>query len=169
MKRPFLPESLEDSDGLIILPIYTDINNHRFLAEVEGALNTHWNQSSWAKEQGVGFYIRWSFVPVDRRLASGQDSFLLHLARFPKDKASLTTGGLTTYVRGNTLILGPGSIQPRTIAHEIGHLLGFGDCYLRTLTSQGIFGLGILEWDNPFYPDDIMCDNTVGEPRVEVW
>ena len=81
----------------------------------------------------------------------------------------ITTGGLTTYVKDRFLVLGPGAISPRTLAHEMGHLMGFDDCYLRTLTSQWVFGLGVLEWDNPLYPDDLMCDNSVGEPRVEIW
>ena len=47
--------------------------------------------------------------------------------------------------------------------------MGFGDCYVRTLGSEGLFGLAVLEWDNPYYPDDLMCDNTVGVPRAEQW
>jgi hypothetical protein len=72
-------------------------------------------------------------------------------------------------VKGSTIVLGPGKITPRTIAHEIGHLFGFNDCYLRTMTAQGLYGIGLLEWDNPLYPDDLMCDNLVGEVHSEIW
>ena len=167
LKRSFLPAEL--GEGVTILPIATDVTSRRFLAEVEGALATHWNQSTWAREQGAAFRIQWTHVPRDVLFAREKISLDEHLARFPSRLASMTTGGLSTYVRGQTLVLGPGSINPRTLAHELGHLMGFADCYLRTLSSQGILGTAVLEWDNPLYPDDIMCDNAVGAARAEVW
>lgn len=170
MNRSFLPDDLEDAEGgLINLPIATDITNPSFRAEVEGALITHWNQSSWAKANNISFYISWTFLAPNTAFATGKENLNQHLAHFPPNKAVITTGGLTTYVKDRFLVLGPGAISPRTLAHEMGHLMGFDDCYLRTLTSQWVFGLGVLEWDNPLYPDDLMCDNSVGEPRVEIW
>jgi hypothetical protein len=167
LNRPYMPKVLKR--GRIELPIVTDVRDTRLIAELEGALDTHWNQSPWARERGVTFRIRWKKTRANAAFAEGRENLAKHLARFPKTTAVLTTGGLTTYVSGNALVLGPGRLQPRTLAHELGHLMGFGDCYLRTLSSQGIFGYGVLEWDNPLYPDDLMCDNLVGVPRVEVW
>jgi hypothetical protein len=167
IKRPFLPEELEPS--VVTVPIATDVSDRRFLAEVAGALSTHWSQSTWAREQGVTFKIEWTRLARDDAFARGRITLEEHLAKFPQNRAGMTTGGLTTYVRGQTLVLGPGKINPRTLAHELGHLLGFGDCYLRTLSGQGFFGTAVLEWDNPLYPDDLMCDNTVGAARAEVW
>lgn len=170
MRRPFLPEHLSDAkNGLIVLPIATDIQSRKFENEVEGALDTHWNQSSWARKNHVRFKIRWTHLPINRFFATHAEGLKEHLMHFPKDKAGITTGGLNTHVTGQVLVLGPGKIYPRTLAHELGHLLGFEDCYFRTLTSQGVFGLGVLEWDNPVYPDDLMCDNFLGEPMAEVW
>lgn len=165
-KREYLPEKLS---GVVRLPLATDITNRGFLAEVEGAVDTHWNQSPWARGVGVRFEIRWRPVARDARFASGRAGLREHLERFPPGSAILTTGGLTPHVTGRALVLGPGRITPRTLAHEIGHLLGFGDCYLRTLSGQGVFGLAVLEWDNPIYPDDLMCDNGLGVARAEVW
>jgi hypothetical protein len=166
----YLPESLEDaSAGVIFLPIATDISNAHFRAETEGALDTYWNQSVWAKKNKVSFHIRWTSLPKNLAFAQGKENLMQHLARFPRDRAGMTTGGLTTQVKRQILILGPGRMQPRTLAHELGHLLGFNDCYFRTLTGQGLFGLGVLEWDNPFYPDDLMCDNLVGAVHAEIW
>jgi hypothetical protein len=170
IKRSFLPDRLVSaSAGVIVLPITTDVTDKNFLLETEGALDTHWNQSFWAKSHQVSFYIRW--IPIQKNLAftEGKETLVQHLLRFPTSSAGLTTGGLTTHVHKQILVLGPGKIRPRTLAHEIGHLLGFDDCYLRTLSGQNIFGRAILEWDNPIYPDDLMCDNMVGEPHVEVW
>jgi hypothetical protein len=167
---PFLPDDLDDAEaGIIEIPIATDVSERKFLAEIEGALATHWNQSSWAREKGITFHIRWYPVAKDREFASGEISFEEHLAKFPPNLAAMTTGGLTTHVVRQALVLGPDRINPRGIAHELGHLMGFPDCYLRTLNSQGFFGLAVLEWDNPIYPDDLMCDNSVGVPRAEVW
>ena len=170
MKRSFLPDELEEvPTGFISLPIATDISDSKFIKEIEGAIETHWNHSAWAKEQGVRFQIEWKHIPRNKAFSSGKEGLAEHLKRFPSDFAVLTTGGLTTHVKDQALVLGLAKTNPRTLAHEIGHILGFSDCYLRTLTGQAIFGLGVLEWDNPVYPDDLMCDNTVGEPRVEVW
>jgi len=170
MPRSFLPEDLESVPGGIVqIPVITDISDRKFLKEVENALDMHWNQSSWAKKLGVSFLIRWSKLPVNPAFKEGRINLEEHVRRFPLNQAILTTGGLTTHVKDRAIILGPGKITPRTLAHEFGHILGFNDCYLRTLTSQGIFGLGILEWNNPFYPDDLMCDDNIGVPRAEVW
>lgn len=169
IKRSFLPAELRPGKTPIPLPISTDITDRRFILEVEGALATHWNQSAWAKSHGVSFRIQWTKVPRDLAFARGKITLEEHLKTFSPKRATITTGGLSTYVHGNALVLGPGIINPRTIAHELGHLLGFADCYMRTLSSQGVLGTAVLEWDNPLYPDDLMCDNTVGSPRAEIW
>ncbi len=168
--RSYLPKSLKDAPaGIVRFPITTDIRDRKFLAEVEGALITHWNQTDWARKNKISFHIQWDFVAKNSLFAQERSTLSDHLNRFPKNEAIMTTGGMTTHVRKHALVFGPGRITPRTIAHEMGHLMGFEDCYLRTITAQGAFGLGVLEWENPIYPDDIMCENNVGVPRAEVW
>lgn len=170
LKRPYIPDELDEvPGGAVVIPIATDVTSKNFLAEVEGAVDTHWNQSEWAHDRRVSFHIHWTHLPPDADFASGESTLLDHLSRFPPGKAAMTTGGLTTHVKGQALVLGPGTITPRTLAHEVGHLMGFADCYLRTVSGQGAFGLAVLEWDNPLYPDDIMCDNGVGVPSAEAW
>ena len=166
MKRTFLPDKL---GGVVTLPIQTDISDIRFLREVEGALDTYWNQSKWADHHETHFRIRWEHIPKNTKFAAGQSTLQEHLRNFKKESAGMTTGGLTTHVKGQVLVFGPGKINPRTLAHELGHLMGFEDCYFRTLSSQGVFGLAVFEWNNPVFPDDLMCDNSVGVPRAEVW
>ena len=84
MNRSFLPDDLEDAEGgLINLPIATDITNPSFRAEVEGALITHWNQSSWAKANNISFYISWTFLAPNTAFATGKENLNQHLAHFP--------------------------------------------------------------------------------------
>ncbi len=170
LKRLFLPDDLARFRGsTVTLPIATDVADPKFLREFEGAVDTHWNRSPWARNQGIEFRIRWIPVPADAKFAHGIYDLREHIGSFPAGPAVLTTGGLTLHVRDRALILGPDPVDSRTLAHEFGHLLGFEDCYFRTLSSQGPYGEAVLEWSNPIYPDELMCDNTVGVVRAVVW
>ncbi len=170
LKLPYLPDKLSEKNSeTITLPIATDVVDTHFRREIEDALDLHWNRSPWARIHRVRFKIRWVTQPAPNFESAKPFSLATHIEGFPREMASMTTGGLTTLVRGKTLVLGPGRVDQRTIGHELGHLLGFNDCYLRTLGSQGVLGLAVLEWDNPLYPDELMCDNTLGVARVGVW
>lgn len=174
LRRAFLPAVLPDHrrDGrarALTVPIVTDVTDPRFIREFEAAIDVHWNQSPWARKNGVRFRVRWKFVPENKKLKSGKETLARHLGRFPRAMAGLTTGGLALETRGHVLLLAPGTVTPRTLAHEFGHILGFEDCYLRTLGGSGIFGTAVLEWTNPIYPDELMCDDTVGVARIAAW
>src|SRR5207244_9509160 len=55
-----------------------------------------------------------------------------HLARFPDGALILTTGADSTHAwTGRSIALGPGPDTRHTLAHELAHLLGFRDAYLR--------------------------------------
>jgi len=173
-KRILQPKHLPNSINprkkeKIIINIVTDIKNKKFIREFEGAIQTHWNYSPWPKENQVQFKIQWKKIKTNKEFLNQMESLNQHLTRFPSNAAGLTTGGLSTFVRKNVLVLGPGKITPRTLAHEFGHLLGFSDCYYRTLSSLNVFGLAILEWNNPIYPHELMCDNNIGVAHSQVW
>jgi hypothetical protein len=166
----FLPRSIEDFRGKTIsIPIATDIQDKSFFREFEGALDTHWNQSPWAKAQALRFRIEWKRVPQDQAFLTGKISLEEHLRQFPEGGAIVTTGAQSHHVRRNALILSLDPITPRTLAHELGHLMGFSDCYFRTLSGEGLLGLTQLEWNNPLFPDDLMCDNEVGTASWLKW
>ncbi|HTL11777.1 MAG TPA: hypothetical protein VL588_04780 [Bdellovibrionota bacterium] len=168
LTRSFLPETLKPGSSYVV-PVATDIADRSFLAEVEGAVDMHWNHSPWAQAQRISFRIQWKQVPLDRPFKLGRRTIDEHVASFPKTAAAMTTGADSHFTRDNVLVLAPGHITARTLAHEFGHLLGFDDCYFRTLAAQGFRGAEILEWSNPVYPDDLMCDDGVGVARAEVW
>ena len=166
----YLPAALKPYQGqAVVFPIATDIKDRKFLAEVEGAVQIHWNQSAWAKAEKIRFQIRWHPMPFNRAYHRGEMDLEQHLERFPKHYAILTTGAQSLHVQGRAMFLSPSHITPRTLAHELGHLMGFADCYFRTLGAEGLFGFAVLEWDNPLYPDDLMCENEIGVARAEVW
>ncbi len=160
---PFLPRKFNAfRNQTIVIPGTTDVDDANFLAEFDGAIDTHWNQSPWARKLKIQFLIRWKHIPKNSELAAGRQGFDEHLRHFPADRLALTTGGATTYVRGHLIVIGPSPITPRVLAHEFGHILGFPDCYMRTLAGQGFFGITVQEWDNPFFPDELMCDSLAG-------
>ncbi len=169
--RPdYLPHDLKPWAGQTVwLPIVTDLEDTKFLKEVEEALEIHWNRSPWAKRTRVRFQIHWRKAPQDLAFAMGAISLNQRLAKFPAGPAVITTGGLTTHVHGRHLILGPGRITRRVLAHELGHLMGFGDCYSRSLESEGPFGVALLGWTNPRYPDELMCNDRIGVVNQVTW
>lgn len=176
VKFRYLPERLPSgADGkrhTVSLRIRTDVRDSSFLREFEDAVDMHWNDSPWARARGVRFEISWERIPENRAFKDLRQDLREHLLSLSGDFPALTTGGETTFVTRNVMVLGPGPITPRTLAHEFGHLLGFEDCYLRTISSYGpggLFGLAVLEWDNPIYGDELMCDNNVGVPSRGAW
>ena len=60
------------------------------------------------------------------------------------------------------MLLGPGKVTPRTLAHEFGHLLGFSDAYLRGYDGRpdDRFGVVLVEWSGLL--DDLMGDSRGG-------
>jgi hypothetical protein len=168
-KPQYLLEENKDDGTEVTIPIATDIHDKKFIAEIEGAVAIHWNQSPFARKKGLHFKLEWHRVKQDAEFAEGKISLKEHLRKFPTNMAIMTTGGLAPSVNGRAMILSPGNVTPRTLAHEIGHLIGFGDCYFRVLRGGGFTGVQVLELNNAFFPDDLMCDNNSGIAWAEKW
>jgi len=153
-----LPHTAPSGRIRLEIRITTDISDQRLIREFEGAIQTYWSAQSPIEITRV----IWKYLPNNPNFTTLEE----HLLRFPKNAAILTTGASTTRVHGGrAMILGPGTITPRILAHEVGHLLGLPDCYFRTLSFHPFRGVEIVEWENPFFPDELMCNSNEGFAR----
>jgi len=134
--------------------LYTDIADNAWLSQAKSAIEDFWR----AEEGGAQYAIRIDIRKIGLRDTPENGEHIdleKHLARFPNDGGVLTTGAQFTYGSvGRAVVLGPGDLTPRTLAHEFGHVLGFPDGYIRGYADLGERGFEILELTSFF--DDIM-------------
>jgi hypothetical protein len=159
---------------VVTVAITTDIADRGFIERFRAAVESHWNVSDDNARYAVRLDVATvtpealycgaatSAAPACAPPAPGaQIDVEAHAARFPRDRAVLTTGASTLHVRrGRALALTPFDVTPRALAHEVGHLLGFPDAYLRGYRDLGPEGFRVLE----LIPDmtDIMAAPGVG-------
>lgn len=146
------PPFLKNVSGKITVPVYTDIKDRAFLSAFKNAIETEWRTA----RHSVHLDIR--RFPAASKLS---DDLNLHIDRFPKDGAVLTTGAPRSFERsGRAIVLGPESLTPRELAHKFGHILGFPDFYIRGFRSLGKDGFEIIE--AVVSSDDIMAEPQKG-------
>jgi hypothetical protein len=160
---------------VLMVAITTDIVDRGFIERFKAAVESHWTVSDGDERYAVRVDVATiapgalycgapaSSAPACAPPAPGaQLDVEAHAARFPRDRAVLTTGASTLHVRrGRTLALTPFDVAPRALAHEVGHLLGFPDAYLRGYRDLGAEGFRVLE----LIPDmtDIMAAPGFGD------
>jgi hypothetical protein len=142
------------------VPVHTDIEDKSFLDQARHAIEDLWR----VDDSGIRYSVKVDFksTSVSSLYRNGKAprrgdhlDVLGHIARFPSNGGVLTTGAqFTNGGVGRYVVLGPGDLTPRTLAHEFGHLLGFGDGYVRGYRDLGEQGFEILELTAFF--DDIM-------------
>jgi hypothetical protein len=134
--------------------IYTDVDDDAWLSQAKSAIEDVWR----TEEGGTRYALEIDFRKMkvkDAPEAGARTDMEKHIGRFPDDGGVLTTGAQFTYGSlGRAVVLGPGDLAPRTLAHEFGHVLGFTDGYIRGYTDLGERGFEILELTSFF--DDIM-------------
>lgn len=159
-------EGQKDGTRVLRVRVLTDIEDDTFLEACRKAVDTAYNHSDAAR--AARFRVDLSFVRISasslydgeppRRGARIEEK--AHLARFPTGALVLTTGARSTHAFvGRYIQLGSNPTQPRTLAHEFGHLLGFSDAYLRGYEGQpgGALGCTVIEWGG-------LQDNLMGSP-----
>jgi hypothetical protein len=139
--------------------MHTDIEDSEFVRAFKEVVEKIWHVREGEDEFKVELLIK----PISAAQLYGesvppQKGAEIDLSRhpflFPKDGAALTTGAVTTHVRGRAIVLGPHDIAPRVLAHEFGHILGFRDVYFRGYKDLGEDGYLVMETIAD--PNDIM-------------
>ncbi len=159
-----------ENGSIITLHITTDIQDEKFLSDWLAAIEVHWNQSPWAQSQQKRIVVDLKKIHIDEEFLAQKRTLEEHLTRhFQKDRAILTTGGQSLVVYGRAMVLSPGKFRLRTLGHEVGHLLGFEDCYFRTIENWGPLGTAVVEFSNPYFANELMCNSESGINKNLVW
>jgi hypothetical protein len=151
---------------ILQVPLFTDIQDSEFLQGCEKAIEKRWHVVDGDDEFRVEVLFT-TINPVDLYDPNPPPPHATHIdphahtARFPATGGVLTTGAKSTHAMPRrSIALGPQNLNTNTIAHEFGHVLGFGDRYFRGYRDLGDDGYEILEVV-PDY-DDIMAAPGMG-------
>ena len=152
---------------IVRVPVSTDIEDRSFVEAFRAAVENAWRVQDGDDEFRVVVDIR--YVPASQLYPDGglpahgeHIDLAKHIGRFPSGGAVLTTGANSTHVLGYGINLGPHDMAPNGLAHELGHILGFVDLYVRGYRDRGPEGYEVLEV--LIDPDDIM--GSAGNGRV---
>jgi hypothetical protein len=164
--RPVAGLAVErETAGGVVLPVEigTDIEDDAFLARAREAIEEEFSRGEASRAAGFAVRVSWRRIPPRTLYPQGAPAraseidLAAHVRRFPADAFVLTTGAASTHaVTGRAVLLGPGPIAGRTLAHEFAHLLGFDDAYLRSYEGDpaGAWGVVLVEWVG--LADDLM-------------
>jgi hypothetical protein len=162
-------ERAADGSEILAVEVHTDITDEAFLTALAEGIDDSWNgaeamgaarlrvEVAFVHHAGTELYAKGA--PAHKEVIDTDE----HLARFPAGALVITTGAASTHARvGRHVLLGPGALTPRTLAHEFGHLLGFTDAYLRGFDGSPTdrYGVVLVEWSGLL--DDLMGDSRGG-------
>jgi tetratricopeptide (TPR) repeat protein len=144
---------------ILHIPVNTDIEDDTFLQELKQEVEKRWCLRDGEDEYRVEIELKHLSTAAlygnnddspepDKTKVPGKGekiNLVKHCRRFPKDAAKLSSGAKKTYIRAGCLFVGTADLGERTLSHEFGHLLGFGDQYIRGYRDLGTDGYEILE------------------------
>ena len=163
-------EKSQDGSLVLRLPLMTDIEDEVFLSTLTAGVQHVWNDAAAMRRA----HLRVELV-LTRRSPAGlypegppahgaEIDLSKHLMRFGPGFL-LTTGAHTMHVLGGrAIVLGPAPITCHNIAHEVSHLLGFQDEYLRAFEGSPESSNGVVIHEVTPFPDNLLSNP--GEGRV---
>lgn len=153
----------------IELVLHTDIAEPDFLQAVREALERHWNQAQAMRAARLRIELSVAFLPASRLYPQGPPArgadidLAAHAARFPDGALLVTTGARSTHAwTGRSVLLGPAPMSLRALAHELGHLLGFDDAYVRGYEGQSDSANGMVIVERCGIGESLMADPAAG-------
>lgn len=129
-------EEWPDGERILRVPIETDIDDPFFLAAFVDGVETTWNAATAMRAARLRIVIDWIHASVSTLYPEGAPArgatidLDCHRGRFGAPLV-LTTGAGSTHAFAGAIVVGPSAIPRHDLAHELGHLLGFSDGYLR--------------------------------------
>jgi hypothetical protein len=152
-----------DGRDLLKVKLCTDIEDQDFLEEFHSSVEEAFLTQAINSDVSFSLELNYRFIPAGElyggspppRGAKINESG--HRQLFTVCSLVMTTGASDTHaIVGNRVVLGTRPITPRTLAHEFGHLLGFGDSYLRAYEGEpgDPYGVVLIEWTG--LTDDLM-------------
>ncbi|MGH7854286.1 MAG: hypothetical protein ACREP3_12645 [Candidatus Binatia bacterium] len=139
-----------DTEWIVHVPLFTDVEDREYVTAVKEIIETTWRLEDGRKSYRVELDVTHIstealYADKDKPSAGQKIEIQRHLKRFPPGAAILTTGARTTHVQDYAIVLGPHPIAPQVLAHEFGHILGFGDRYVRGYKNLGEHGFQVIE------------------------
>lgn len=149
--------------GLLTVKLCTDIEDQGFLEVFHSSVDKVYSQSAMDSETLFSVELVWQLIAPEELYGGSPPARgarineAEHRDLFAGCPLVLTTGGNDTHALvGDQVVLGTRPINARVLAHEFGHLLGFGDSYLRAYEGEpgNPYGVVLIEWTG--LTDDLM-------------
>lgn len=162
-------EQTPDGFETLKLPLMTDIRDEAFLSTLAAGVQKVWNDAPAMRRLKLRLEIVWerrdpkTLYPEGVPAQGTRIDLANHLTRFGPGFV-LTTGADSVHVLGGRgIMLGGAPTTCHTIAHEVAHLLGFADGYLRAYDGSPTDPNGVKFWEVTPFPGDILSDPGSGQ------